>query len=136
MFEARAPRGFVALAAYLGGDRAPLLARLSANDLIEMVRREFAELLGAEGEPALARVRHWPCGLPQYRIGHRDLLAVLNGVSGRRPGLFLTGNYVAGVSVAACVTHSLHTATCISTFLSRQAREATTRSANRRHSEL
>ena len=117
MLEARAPRGFVSLAAYLGGDRAPLLARLPANDLIGMVRREVAELLGAKGEPALARVRHWPCGLPQYRIGHRDLLAVLNGVSGRRPGLFLTGNYVAGVSVAACVAHASHTATCVDAFL-------------------
>ena len=102
-----------------------LLARLPANDLIGMVRREFAELLGAKGEPALARVRHWPCGLPQYRIGHRNLLAAIDGASGRRPGLFLTGNYFAGISVAACVTHALHTATCISTFLSRQAREAT-----------
>lgn len=124
MFEARAPRGFVSLAAYIGGDRAPSLARLPANELIGMVRREIAELLGAKGEPALARVRHWTRGLPQYRIGHRDLVAVLNGVSGRRPGLFLTGNYFAGVSVSACVTHALHTAACVSSFLNCPGRDA------------
>lgn len=117
MFQSRTPRGFVSLAAYFGGDRAPLLARLPANDLIALAQREFAELLGAEGDSVLARVRHWPYGLPQYRVGHRKLLAALDGLSHRQPGLFLTGNYVAGVSVGACVAHASRTATCASTFL-------------------
>lgn len=123
MFPGRAPEGFVSLAAYIGGDRAPELARLPADELIEMARREFAELLGAKGEPVLARVRHWPCGLPQYRIGHRDLLAVLNGTSERRPGLFLTGNYFAGISVAACVAHATQTATSVDAFVRRRVHE-------------
>lgn len=125
MFETRAPHGYVSLAAYIGGDRAPSLARLPSHELIGMARRQFAELLGAKGEPVLARVRHWQCGLPQYRIGHRELLAVLNGISGRQPGLFMTGNYFAGVSVSACVTHALHTATCVSAFLNCEDRGAT-----------
>lgn len=123
MFVARSPDGFVALAAYVGGDRAPQLARLAADDLVALVRQEFSELLGAKGEPALVRVHHWPCGLPQYHIGHRDLLAALNGLSHRRPGLFLTGNYMAGVSVATCAAHASHTATRAGAFLDRQARD-------------
>lgn len=122
MFMTRAPNGFVALTAYVGGDRAPQLARLAADDLVALVRQEFSELLGAKGEPALVRVHHWPCGLPQYHIGHRDLLTVLNGLSQRRPGLFLAGNYMAGVSVATCAAHALHTATRAGAFLDRQAR--------------
>ncbi|MCC6888617.1 MAG: protoporphyrinogen oxidase, partial [Hyphomicrobiales bacterium] len=121
MFPERAPVGFVSLAAYIGGDRAPELARLPADELIEIARREFANLLGAKGEPVLARVRHWSRGLPQYRIGHRDLLAALNGTSERRPGLFLTGNYFAGVSVAACMAHATQTATHVDAFLCRRA---------------
>jgi oxygen-dependent protoporphyrinogen oxidase len=123
MFPWRSPEGFVSLAAYIGGDRAPELARLPADELIEMARQEFADLLGAKGKPVLARVRHWPRGLPQYRIGHRDLLTVLNGASGRRPGLFMTGNYFAGVSVAACVAHATQTATSVDAFLRRRACE-------------
>jgi oxygen-dependent protoporphyrinogen oxidase len=123
MFPGRAPPGFVALAAYVGGDRAPALARLPAGDLIGLGREEFAELLGAKGDPVLARVRHWPCGLPQYRVGHRDLLRVLDGLPQRQPGLYLTGNYLAGVSVAACVAHASRAATAAGTFLDQQARE-------------
>jgi oxygen-dependent protoporphyrinogen oxidase len=122
MFAARAPDGFVALAAYVGGDRAPQLARLPVDDLVALVRQEFSELLGAKGEPVLSRVHHWPRGLPQYRIGHGNLLAALDGISQRRPGLFVTGNYIAGVSVAACTAHASLTATRARAFLDRQAR--------------
>ena len=110
MFRYRAPDGFVSLAAYIGGDRAPELARLAPDELIDIARHEFAMLLDARGEPVLARVRHWPRGLPQYRVGHRELVAALNGISERQPGLFLTGNYLDGVSVAACIAHGRKTA--------------------------
>lgn len=125
MSEAELPPvlSFVSLAAYIGGDRAPELARLPADELIEMARQEFTDLLGAKGGPVLARVRYWPRGLPQYRIGHRELLAMLNGLSGRRPGLFLTGNYFAGVSVATCVVHATQTATRVDAFLRRRVHE-------------
>ncbi len=110
MFPGRAPEGFVSLAAYIGGDRAPGLARLPADELIEITHREFVELLGAKGKPVVARVRHWTRGLPQYQVGHQSLMAILNGVTERRRGLFLTGNYFNGVSVADCVAHALLTA--------------------------
>jgi oxygen-dependent protoporphyrinogen oxidase len=129
MFPRRAPEGFVSLAAYIGGERAPELAKLPAHELIDMACQEFTDLLGARGRPVLARVRHWPRGLPQYRIGHRDLLASLQGASTRRPGLFLTGNYFAGASIAACAAHASHTAAGIDAFLCRQISE---RSAHQR----
>ncbi|MBT5939141.1 MAG: protoporphyrinogen oxidase, partial [Rhodospirillaceae bacterium] len=70
MFPGRAPKDCVAIAGYLGGARAPDLARLPAKDLIEIAQAEFGDLIGAKGEPLVARVRHWPRGLPQYRLGH------------------------------------------------------------------
>jgi oxygen-dependent protoporphyrinogen oxidase len=121
MFPERAPRGFVALTAYFGGDRAPQLARLPADELIGLAQREFGELLGAKGDPVLARVRHWPCGLPQYRMGHRDLVGILDGLSQRRPGLYVTGNYAAGVSVAACAAHAAQISMRVDDFLRQDA---------------
>ena len=129
MFPGRAPRGFVSLTAYFGGDRAPMLARLPADDLIGLARREFSELLGAKGDPVLARVRHWPCGLPQYRMGHRDLVGILDGLSQRRPGLYVTGNYAAGVSVAACVAHAAQISMRVDGFLRQRAASNTARNS-------
>ncbi len=110
MFEGRAPEGHVSIAGYLGGDAAPELARAPADALVALVRDEFGGLLGAKGEPVVAGVRHWPLGLPQYRLGHAERIAALRGAEERMPGLFLTGNYLEGPSVGACLNQAMKTA--------------------------
>jgi oxygen-dependent protoporphyrinogen oxidase len=122
MFAGRAPAGHVAIAGYLGGARAPDLARRAPAELIALARSEFRDLLGADGEPVVARVRQWPRGLPQYAPGHGALVAALVSVGDRVPGLFLTGNYLNGLSVVACLTRSAKTAASIHEFLHGLAR--------------
>lgn len=119
MFEGRAPAGSVALAAYLGGARAPHLATLPARELVALVHAEFVDLLGARGRPAVARVRQWRAGLPQYTLGHRRRVATLHGCAERVPGLFVTGNYLRGVSVAACLEQAVETAERVDRYLAR-----------------
>jgi protoporphyrinogen/coproporphyrinogen III oxidase len=110
MFPCRAPEGQVAVSAYIGGARAPDLARLPAPDLIRLARLEFRDLIGAKGDPTVAQVRHWPVGLPQYGPGHQELIGELRATERRQNGLFITGNYFAGPSVAACLSVAQKTA--------------------------
>jgi oxygen-dependent protoporphyrinogen oxidase len=117
MFAHRAPAGHVALSAYFGGARKPDLGRLPADDLLALARREFADLVGARGEPVLARLRHWPRGLPQYAAGHAERVQDLTALSHREPGLFLTGNYFRGPSVATCLELAGETAVQLDGFL-------------------
>jgi oxygen-dependent protoporphyrinogen oxidase len=118
MFPGRAPGDTVAVSGYFGGARAPDLARLPADALIELAREEFSRLLGARGEPLVARVRHWPLGLPQYGRGHRRRIAEIETAGARRPGLFVTGNYFQGPSVAACLDAARDTGLAVHRFLS------------------
>ncbi len=124
MFEGRAPEGHVALAGYFGGDGAPELGRAPAAELVALAAEEFAELLGTKGEPVVARVRHWPRGLPQYHLGHAGRIAALRGAENRLPGLFLTGNYFDGPSVGACVQQAMETAARAPAPMSQAARPA------------
>jgi len=117
MFAGRAPAGHVAVSGYFGGVRAPDTARLASADLIDRARSEFADLIGACGQPVVARVRHWPCGLPQYRLGHDGKRRDFESLPERRPGLFVTGNYLAGPSVAACLEQAARTAARVDRFL-------------------
>ncbi len=117
MFPGRAPAGHVAVSAYIGGARAPHMARLPGPELIRLARSEFRDLIGAEGEPSIARVRHWPLGLPQYEIGHQGLAEVLRTTARRHEGLFLTGNYLAGPSVANCLHLAQETALAVHGYL-------------------
>lgn len=122
MFPGRAPDGHVAVAGYFGGARTPHFAHLSAADLIALAREEFRDLIGARRDPVVANVRHWPVGIPQYKIGHRGLVEQLNAANRRRPGLFITGNYFAGPSVAACLTVADGTAAEVGAYLARNRR--------------
>jgi oxygen-dependent protoporphyrinogen oxidase len=117
MFPGRAPEGHVALAGYIGGARAPEAALAASGDLIAAARAEFGDLLGARGDPVVARVRQWPRGLPQYQLGHGGRIAALRGLESRQPGLFVTGNYFEGPSLGACVTQAGGAAARVHDFL-------------------
>jgi oxygen-dependent protoporphyrinogen oxidase len=117
MFDGRAPEGHVALAAYIGGERAPDLARLPAAELTALARDEFGDLLGARGEPVIARTRHWPRGLPQYRPGHGAKVEALLALEDRVPGLFMTGNYFQGPGAAACLARARETSVRVGHYL-------------------
>ncbi len=117
MFPGRAPEGSVAICGYFGGARAPDLGALAAGALVDLAREEFRDLLGARGEPVVARVRHWPQGLPQYGIGHGKAVATLEQLGDRVPGLFVTGNYLHGVSVPDCLGVARETASRVDLFV-------------------
>ena len=82
-----------------------------------MARAEFRDLLGVRGDPIVARTRHWPRGLPQYRLGHQDRIATLRGIDERCPGLFVTGNYFIGPGITSCLTQARQTSDRMHGFL-------------------
>jgi oxygen-dependent protoporphyrinogen oxidase len=117
MFRDRAPEGHVALSGYVGGARAPEMALMSTEDIIALAREEFRDLLGATGEPVVARVRQWSQGLPQLTTGHGQRLQRIHEAEQRHPGLFVTGNYFTGPAIATCVKQSLETCARIDGYL-------------------
>lgn len=124
MFPGRSPDGYVSIAVYFGGGRAPELGDRPAEELVDLARAELRDLIGADGRPVLARAHHWPRGLPQYRLGHEDLIAQIRTIGHRQPGLFVTGNYLGGISVAACLDGAVDTADRVVAFLEdRKTRE-------------
>lgn len=117
MFPGRAPDGYVAIAGYIGGARAPDLARLPGDALVDLTRQEFGDLIGAKGDPVVARVRHWALGIPQYRLGHGARITRLAEATRRVPGLFLIGNYFRGPSVAMCLANARDNAFNVDSYL-------------------
>ncbi len=110
LFAHRAPDGHVLLTAYVGGARQPDLALLPREELIALVRAEAEDLLGCHGQPVFHSVRYWRQGLPQPDLGHASRIDALRALEQQFPGLAITGNYVAGVSTAACIDEAVATA--------------------------
>ena len=124
LFPGRAPEGHVALTAFVGGARQPDLARLPAAEMEVLVAGEARALLGACGTPVVARTRYWMRGLPQYEMGHAAKVETVRRLEDAHPGLFVTGNYLAGMSTAVCIEQALLTARSADAHLAGRLEEA------------
>ena len=72
-----------------------------------LLERTFAEATKIPGwEEAMlvdGTVSRWGGGLPQYPVGHRDLVARLRADVADTPGLAVAGAALDGIGIAACV---------------------------------
>ena len=120
LFPGRAPESHALLTTFVGGATDPSAAKLSSEELSSLVHRELASLLAIKGAPAFCNVTIWPRALPQYNLGHAERLASLNKNLARFPGLFLTGNYLRGPAIGACVEQAFAVAEEVRTSLRNQ----------------
>ncbi|WP_255822916.1 protoporphyrinogen oxidase [Amycolatopsis sp. GM8] len=97
-------------------DDGPLLVRgsvgrfgepgaLKADDdeLVRLVRADLAELTGVTTEPIDTYVMRWGGGLPQYGVGHLDVVARVEQAVAEVPGLAIAGAALHGVGIPACI---------------------------------
>ncbi len=113
LFPGRAPEGCAALTAFVGGARQPELAALDPDALVQLVRQELGELLGARGEPRFRQVVRWPRAIPQYVLGYDRWLGLMDEIEAANPGLFLAGSYRRGVALPDALCSGLDVATRI-----------------------
>jgi oxygen-dependent protoporphyrinogen oxidase len=98
-FAGRAPDGTVLLRA-IHGETSSVL---TDEDLVEATRRDLSRLLGIQGEPMFSQVTRYPESLPQYGLGHLDLVDEIEARVGNYAGLALAGNAYRGVGIPDCV---------------------------------
>ena len=102
-FAGRAPADRVLIRTFIGGALQPQLAELPDDELIALVREELGKLLGASGEPEISEVFRWPNAMPQYHVGHLDLVAQIEARVAQVPGFALAGNAYRGVGIPFCI---------------------------------
>lgn len=107
LFPGRTPEGHALLTSFAGGATDIEAASLSPAGLASLVHSEIAPLLSIRQTPAFSNVKVYPRALPQYNLGHSERLSGVERLRQATPGLWLTGNYLRGPSIGACVEHSL-----------------------------
>ena len=97
------PAGLTLLRASIG--RAGEVADLQRDDdeLIAVVRRDLAALVGITAPPIDVLVTRWGGGLPQYAVGHNERVARIDAAIGAVPGLALCGASYGGLGIPACI---------------------------------
>ncbi len=99
----RAPEAKTLIRAFVGGARAPEMAEMPDDRLVPIVLGQLREVLGISGDPIYQITAHWPGTMPQYHVGHLDLVARISTRCHAIPGLALAGNAYHGVGIPACI---------------------------------
>ena len=68
-----------------------------------LVLGELRGLLGLRGEPCYVNIAHWPGTMPQYHVGHKELVARIEARVAALPHLALAGNAYHGVGIPDCI---------------------------------
>ncbi len=107
-FLGRTPPGKAVFRAFLGGMKRTDLLAESDEALVEVVRREMSEILGAkifgaEVEPEYAQVTRWRRAMAQYAVGHKERMQRVHLRVRVLPGLRLVGNAYDGIGVPDCI---------------------------------
>lgn len=103
LFPGRAPDGQVLLTSFMAGATDPELLGYNDQAIESAATTELAKLLQITGATVSRNIQRWTKGLPQYNLGHGELLAALRAELARSPGLFLASNYLDGPSIGSCI---------------------------------
>jgi oxygen-dependent protoporphyrinogen oxidase len=120
LFPERAPKERELLTCFVGGMFEPEAIDWPDDQVWETVCPEIKSALESSEIPrpvALFRHHH---AIPQYKVGHEKWVQEVQGELKKIPGLFLTANYLEGVSVPACIEHGERTAHGIAKYLGRK----------------
>lgn len=109
-FAGRVPEGRMLLRGFVGraGNEEP--AFLPDDQVVEIVRRDLAKITGITAEPEFARVFRWHRGMPQYHVGHAELVATIEREVAAAPSLEVVGAAYHGVGIPDCISTATATA--------------------------
>lgn len=118
LFPNRAPDAHVLLTTFVGGARAPALARRAPGAVQSVVERDLERLLGVRADPVFSHHVHWPRAIPQYTRGYGAVKDTLSALETEHPSLFFAGNYRQGVAVGDAAASGADAAHRLQTTLS------------------
>jgi protoporphyrinogen/coproporphyrinogen III oxidase len=102
-FDGRAAKDRVLLRLFTGGMLKTQAMEMTDDEILQKCHQELKEIIGVE-QPPLAHflVRHAEA-IPQYLVGHSELLAKIRDDLGNSPGIELAGNSYSGVGLSDCI---------------------------------
>lgn len=97
------PRGGVLIRCFVGrfGDERAL--EMSDDALVRAVLRDLRRLAGLKARPRYEAVFRWPFAMPQYQVGHLELVDAIERRAANWPGLYLAGASFRGMGISDCV---------------------------------
>jgi oxygen-dependent protoporphyrinogen oxidase len=100
-FPHRAPEGYALIRVFIG--RAGQEIPWEEQELLAIAQEELKLTLGITAPPLVQRVFTWENAMPQYNLGHPDILKRIDAALEKYPTLALAGNGYRGIGIPDCI---------------------------------
>lgn len=98
-FPNRAPEGHILLRTFVGGAMQPQLLQMDDDTMVATVNSELKDIFGMSADPMFSEVVRYNNAMPQYHVGHLELIAQIEAAQAKIPGLQLAGSSYYGVGI-------------------------------------
>lgn len=102
-YPGRAPDSAILVRAFAGGALQPQLVDASEHDLSQMAHEDVASLARISANPRRSIVKRWRGLLPEYGVGHSDLVSNIERRAEALPRFALAGSAYRGVGIPDCI---------------------------------
>jgi oxygen-dependent protoporphyrinogen oxidase len=116
-FPGRQPEEQVLIRVFLGGALQAEILNQSDAELLQIAQSELQTLLQIQGDPLQTDLVRWTGKMPQYHVGHLQLVDQIEQHVRQHPGLELAGNAYRGVGIPQCVQSGNQAATRLAAHL-------------------
>jgi oxygen-dependent protoporphyrinogen oxidase len=106
IYRHRGPAGKMLLRVMIGGALDPDAVKLSDGELLDVVRKDLARVMGLSDSPEFVRIVRHAGGIPQYVKGHLARIHQIETLLQAHPGLYLAGSSYRGVSINSCIAEA------------------------------
>jgi len=103
LFPESVPQDCALLTSFVGGATDPNIADESDEIIRKLAETENQKLFAIRGEPIESQVWRYANALPQYNLGHLEIVKAVHAEVRKIPGVFLAGNYLEGPSIGQCI---------------------------------
>jgi len=102
-YTGRASKGSVLLRAFVGGACQSELVELDDEPLQRLVVKELTDLLAIRGQPTMCHVVRQVRAMPQYYVGHEQIVRRIEERAAALSNFALAGNALSGIGVPNCI---------------------------------
>ncbi|MCK9410908.1 MAG: protoporphyrinogen oxidase [Prolixibacteraceae bacterium] len=101
LFKDRAPEGGALFSIFMGGVRRPDIFQLPDEAVLEIVRKEFCDLMKVvDFQPDLFKIIRHSYAIPQYEADSGERFNTIADIEHKYPGLVIGGNLRDGIGMA------------------------------------
>jgi oxygen-dependent protoporphyrinogen oxidase len=102
-FHGRAPEGYTCLRVFVGGAVRPDMYKMEDPRIIETVEKELSRILNIKSNPVFTIIKRYPEAMPQYHVGHGELVERIQREIKKLDGIEIAGNAFGGVGIPDCI---------------------------------